>query len=180
MYSKMKNKLTKSTVISHKGFTLIELMITVSLIVILSAILLQVINPSALRAKTRDQQRIADLKRIQAALELYFADKRTYPVSGWIVLTGSDALSTALSSYMDTIPPDPLYEGSTSHPGPCSGGTTNRRYNYWSDGADYVITAQMEIATSIEASPCTAIPKVISSCGASFANSAICYGVVAP
>jgi len=175
----MKNKRTDSTVISHKGFTLIELMITVSLIVILSAILLQVINPSALRAKTRDQQRIADLKRIQAALELYFADNRTYPASGWIVLTGSDTLSTTLSSYMDTIPTDPLYV-SPSLATPCTSGTTSRRYNYWSDGGDYALTAQMEIATSIKTSPCTAIPKVISSCGASFANSTICYGVVAP
>lgn len=177
----MKNKITNSAVISRKGFTLIELMITVSLIVILSAILLQVINPSALRAKTRDQQRVADLKRIQAALELYFADNRTYPASNWLVLTGSDAVSTTLSSYMDTIPTDPLYV-SPSPATPCSSGTTSRRYNYWSDGGDYALTAQMEITTSIEDSPCTAISAVTSSCGAglAFANSAICYGVVAP
>jgi len=156
-------------------------MITVSLIVILSAILLQVINPNALRAKTRDQQRIADLKRIQSALELYFADNRVYPTGGWLVLTGSDAVSTMLASYMDTIPLDPLYDSSSSPPStPCSSGTTNRRYNYWSDGSDYVLTAQMEVPTSIESSPCTAIPEVTFTCGPSFANSAICYGVVAP
>jgi len=172
----------------RKGFTLIELMITVSLIVILSAILLQVINPATLRAKTRDQQRVAGLKQIQAALELYFADYRAYPdpsgtgTGSWLVLElgGSDALSTALTPYMDTVPLDPLYEGSTSDSDPCSNGTTNSRYNYWSDGADYVLTAQMEIFTSIESSPCTSIPKVTASCGTGFANSSICYGVVAP
>ena len=163
-----------------KGFTLIELMITVSLIAILSAILLQVINPTALRSKTRDQQRIADLKRIQSALELYFADNRVYPVGGWLVITSSDVLSNKLTLYMDTVPLDPLYAGSTANAGPCGSGTTNRRYNYWSDGADYVLTAQMEISTSITSSPCTSIPKVISTCGSNFGNSGICYGVTAP
>lgn len=111
------------------GFTLVELMITVSVMAILSGVLLQVINPQELRKKTRDQQRIADLKRIQTALELYYADKRAYPPQA-----NFGAIPAELVNYINPIPQDPK----------------TSTYLYRVVNGDYCLLAQMEVDTSAQ------------------------------
>lgn len=59
------------------GFTLIELMVTVSIISLLASIVLTSINDA--RAQARDVQRINDAKSIQNALELYRAEYGVLP-----------------------------------------------------------------------------------------------------
>ena len=116
---------------SHKskGFTLIEILISVTLVSILAGLLISVINPQGLRAKARDSQRKADLKQIQTALELYFADNRQYPSSSatcggsncdWIQVNGTDDLATALEGgdYINNVPLDPELSGTNN--GPCN------------------------------------------------------------
>jgi len=128
------------------GFTLIELMITVGIISILSGLLFTVLNPQGLRSKTRDKQRYADLKRIQSALELYYADYRTYPLAGtgWSRLNQQDFID-ALSPYIDPIPFDPLYDETIANQGPYASPDL-KRYNYHcQDGSDYILTAMMEV-----------------------------------
>lgn len=165
-----------------QGFTLIELLIVVLLIGILSAITLSLINTTGLRSKSRDSRRIADIKKIQTALELYFADFRVYPVSaGCIRITGSDALNTALvPNYANALPVDPVQSGSDSTP---CGNTTNYRYNYCTNagGTEYVMTAVMEISTSNDISACGSLNNwSLSGCGGSFATSDVCYGAENP
>ncbi|MEK7526866.1 MAG: prepilin-type N-terminal cleavage/methylation domain-containing protein [Patescibacteria group bacterium] len=61
-----------------KGFTLIELLVVISIISLLSSVVLSSI--SSARAKARDAQKIASLKQIQNAIELYAADNNgNYP-----------------------------------------------------------------------------------------------------
>lgn len=62
-----------------KGFTLIELLIVIAIIGILSSIVLA--NLSQARAKGRDAQRKVELRSLQNALELYYADHNIYPPS---------------------------------------------------------------------------------------------------
>jgi prepilin-type N-terminal cleavage/methylation domain-containing protein len=136
--------------LNKKGFTLIELLIVVIVIGVLSGLVISVINSGGFRSKARDSQRIADLKIIQTALELYFADNRNYPASGWIQINGTDALSGALESgYINSVPVDPLHSGSNN--GPCEDPAVYR-YNYRTEsstlGDNYVITAYMEIDSS--------------------------------
>ncbi|MFN3301932.1 MAG: type II secretion system protein [Patescibacteria group bacterium] len=77
-----------------KGFTLIELLVVIAIIGILAAIGITAL--SSARAKARDAKRIADLKNIQAALELYFNDKGNYPTGTSLTLgTGSDCNGSA-------------------------------------------------------------------------------------
>lgn len=62
-----------------KGFTLIELLVVIAIIGILASIVLASLNTA--RKKSRDARRIADIKQIQLALELYFDSQRDYPAA---------------------------------------------------------------------------------------------------
>jgi prepilin-type N-terminal cleavage/methylation domain-containing protein len=177
----MKSAQTKS------GFTLIELLITVSIIGVLSGLLLGVINVSGIRSKARDSERIADLKKIQAALELYLADNRRYPPSSasgglWIDVADNDALTSAIvPNYINEFPEDPSYTGSNGDP--CND-LEEYRYNYASDGTFYILTANMEVEASTTDSPCTGLYNWNTSlpdgdrCGG--APETYCYGVQNP
>jgi len=80
----------------NKGFTLIELLVVIAIIGILASVVLASLNTA--RKKGRDARRVADIKQIQLALELYFDVKKEYP----------DDLLQLVSDYIPTIPADPL------------------------------------------------------------------------
>lgn len=83
--------------IKQRGFTLIELLVVIAIIGILSSVVLASLNTA--RAKSRDARRIADIKQIQTALELYYdANSSNYP-------TNLDALTTG--NFIPVIPKDP-------------------------------------------------------------------------
>ncbi|MDO8564718.1 MAG: type II secretion system protein [bacterium] len=64
---------------NSRGFTLIELLVVIAIIGILSSVVLASLNSA--RTKARDARRVADLKQVQVALELYFDANSVYPVS---------------------------------------------------------------------------------------------------
>ncbi len=181
-----------------RGFTLIELLISISIIGILAAIVLVIINPTTVRSKVRDSQRVNDLKSMQAALELYISDKGAYPVSGTTGCDGSwqradgvdtsclnNALTKGADKYIDSIPKDPLWVSASSSPSdPCVvGGTT--RYNYITtspssgNGNKYVLTAILELPNANKGHECDKLPN-----WPTFACSGVdttkCYGVQNP
>lgn len=59
----------------QKGFTLLELLIVLSVIVILAVALILVINPAETLKKSRDSQRISDLTTLKTALGIYSTTK---------------------------------------------------------------------------------------------------------
>ncbi len=65
------------TIHTKKGFTLIEILIVVSIIGLLASIIF--VGLGSARAKGRDARRIADLRSIQTGLELYFSKNGKYP-----------------------------------------------------------------------------------------------------
>jgi len=60
-----------------RGFTLIELLVVIAIIGLLSTLAVVALNSA--RQKARDAKRVADVKQIQTALELYFNDSNSYP-----------------------------------------------------------------------------------------------------
>lgn len=54
-----------------KGFTLVEILIVLSIILVLFALTLQVFKPSVYFQKTRDIKRISDIKELEMALKTY-------------------------------------------------------------------------------------------------------------
>ena len=123
---------------NKNGFTLVELLIVVMLIAILAGLLVTVINPQGIQQKARDSQRKADLKKIQAALELYFADNRAYPAhSGGVVAT-----TLALSpDYMNKTPADP------------KGGAFTYTYKSDASGGRYILYAKLEVPLNTATDP---------------------------
>lgn len=62
-----------------QGFTLIELLVVIAIIGLLSTLSILALNQA--RARARDAKRIADVKQIQTALELYYNEAGQYPAS---------------------------------------------------------------------------------------------------
>ena len=61
------------------GFTLVEIMIVVAIIGLLSTLSIVALNNA--RARARDSRRLADIKQVQTALELYYSDVGLYPAT---------------------------------------------------------------------------------------------------
>lgn len=78
-----------------RGFTLIELLVVIAIIGILSSVVLASLNSA--RQKSRDSRRVADVKQIQNALELFYDASSTYPA----------ALSSLAPTYISQVPVDP-------------------------------------------------------------------------
>ena len=94
-----------------RGFTLIELLIVIVIVGILSTLVIA--NFIGIRARARDAERKSDLRQIQTALQLYYADFGQYPIKG----TGPDEFGDCSSvfeggttKYMQEIPCDPIGE----------------------------------------------------------------------
>lgn len=64
---------------SRRGFTLIELLVVIAIIGLLSSVVLSSLN--AARVKARDASRMAALRQISLALELYYDKYGYYPAS---------------------------------------------------------------------------------------------------
>ncbi len=116
---------------SSKAFTLIELLVVITVIGLLSSMIL--VGLQGVRAQGRDTRRIADLRNVQNALELYFNAHASYPaVSDW------NSLQTALSGVGVTkIPTDPLNRAPYGY-----------TYVVSSDGLHYVLKALLEDANN--------------------------------
>ncbi len=173
------------------GFTLIELLLSVLVIGVLVGTIIVVINPAKIKSKARDAQRIQDLKAIQSALEVYFADNGRYPGSGagcvnaWesIASTAVSCLRTAVLTasppYLRSIPNDPT-QSASAPTSPCSP-STSFGYTYYSQSTNrqqYVLTAHLENTNVYPGTVCASLTNWSwASCGAPVTN---CYGVQSP
>ena len=86
----------KILLVGRQGFTLIELLVVIAIIGILASIVLASLNSA--RVKSRDARRVADIKQMQLALELYFDANGSYPA----------ATSALAPQFMPTVPKDPV------------------------------------------------------------------------
>lgn len=107
---------------NQKGFTLIELLVVIAIIGLLASVVLLALNSA--RAKSRDAKRVADVRQIVSALELYFNDQSSYPAS----------LGALVPAYLGAAPSAP---GTAD--GTCAAATTYP-YTQTGGGTGYTIT----------------------------------------
>ena len=93
---------------AHKrnGFSLIELMVSTTVIAILTVI--GVVSYSSVNKRSRDVKRKSDIEQIRSALEMYRSDYGYYPnVEGGSWGTADVLGPSLVTTYMPVIPADP-------------------------------------------------------------------------
>ncbi len=135
-------------VFKHKAFTMIEMIVVISVILILTAFAIYSLGPA--RAKSRDSRRITDANLLMNALDQYYTSNlRTYPTQElpdttetkyYAVEVNKDSFladSATLVNYLSEIPEDPI------------GGEYRYVYVYRGDGKKAaVIVDKLESMTS--------------------------------
>lgn len=125
------------------GFTLIEMLIVVTILAILAGILVPILEDSV--TQTADARRASDLRAMQAALESHYRVNGSYPDTGGV--WQGDAANFGGFGYgpagyvpglvptvMQSLPKDP----SPDFPDGADGG-----YMYRSDGSNYKFVANL-------------------------------------
>lgn len=134
--SKLINQITKK----QNGFSLTELMVTISIIGTVGAIGAPQLNQSI--AAARDANRKMNVRQVQTALNLYYDDNLSYPKyqgesSGNSYKNLENFLVNSNNQYLSELPVDPL-------------GKDEYVYKYWSDGQKFEITYELEDETITE------------------------------
>ena len=184
---------------SSRGFTLVELVIVVAIIIILAAITISVY--SGTQARSRDAKRKADIANITKAMELYYDDNGQYPTSsgstainpGW-VSSNDDSwanLESQLvgSNAIDKLPKDPVNLPNTKAAGAgvTSSVKSNLSYAIYVNSGNYCGSAPRQMylilyrletgekAQQSDGSPCNNVaPNNTTDLGPNYTNA---YGV---
>ena len=144
----------RKNLLKFSGFTLIELMVVISIIAILATV--GIVSYQVVLKNSRDARRLGDLRTIQTGLEQYFADQLFYPSaigSSLTNCTGGVTGCTVSKTYLNIVPTDPLTSGRTAYnfgkqPDTCDNNTATKC-------TSYCLYARFEITPS---APATCVP----------------------
>lgn len=129
-----------------KSFTLIELMVVITIILILSAFAIYNLGPA--RAKARDNKRISDVSLVANALDQYYTSNlRQFPTVAVNSTYGAVQLTNIkdqISPYINEVPVDPTNDG-----------TYKYTYVFSTDGKSAAI-----VADKMENGQCNAIANI--------------------
>ena len=110
-----------------------KLGVVFAIIGILAAVVLVSLNSA--RAKSRDAKRLADVRQVQTALELFYNDNGSYPSESSNAALGTDgATNYEFSTYLTAWPTAPTPQDNPSGGSTCT--TANNIYDYNATGTD--------------------------------------------
>lgn len=131
------------------GFTLVELLVVISIISLLSSVVVASVNSA--RAKARDARRVSDLRQIVTALEFYYDTYGTYPLgsqgndvwSGHCPSFGNNDnyIAGLAPTFVATLPRDPRFDEG------------QQCYIYRSNGNWYILLAHFTMETIVGGDP---------------------------
>jgi len=111
---------------NNKGFTLVELLVVISIVGVLSSIVL--ISITETRKKANDAKRMHDMEQIQKALSIYYNDNGRYPsISGDSCCDGWDQGPCGTDPFIGTLETSGLLSEVPKDP---LGGTGSGCYGY--------------------------------------------------
>ncbi|MCD4694490.1 type II secretion system GspH family protein [bacterium] len=136
--------------IDKKGFTLVELLVVISIIALLASFSMVSLNQA--RVKARNANRLVELNNVRKSLQLYYDDNLEYPQEGcvfndsqtnWNLGNYKGAtnecyqdLTDNLGPYIDRLPTDPFGRGGFE-------------YRYISNGNSFVLYFKLETTQGV-------------------------------
>ena len=135
--------------ISARGFTLIEILVAISIIGIIFGVIIS--SVTIIQKNSRDAKRRSDLRNIQSTLQQYYSDQQFYPSSIDLGAaasitsgTGNPVPPASAKTYMSIVPKDPSSGNNycyrayvdNSAAATCNNGATKCQY--------YVLCSQLE------------------------------------
>ncbi len=120
------------------GFTLIELMVSIAIVAIVSAVFVVVLSTDL--KSGRVSKRAQDLRAIQSALEVYKSATGSYPAVANFTCVGAALSATLVPAYMPVVPADPLDNGNAA--------TGTNCYQYKGTANEYKVRTNSTIAAA--------------------------------